>query len=191
MFDRHFAHWPPGQPKTLELPRETVYANLVASAARHPERTAIDYYGRRISYSELLREVDALAGFLQQRCGVARGERVLLYLQNTPQLVIGYYAILRADAVVVPVNPMNRSAELSHYLEDSDARIALVGQDVLEHIAPLGIERLIVARYADYLPATTDLPLPDFLRAPCESSSWAEAIEAGDRKSVVEGKSGG
>ena len=178
MFERHFAHWPPGQPKTLELPRETVYANLVASAARHPERAAIDYYGRRISYRELKREVDALAGFLQQRCGVARGERVLLYLQNSPQFVIGYYAILRADAVVVPVNPMNRSEELSHYVADSDARIAFAGQDVLEHIAPLGLERLIVARYADYLPATTDLPLPDFLRSPTPSNSWREAMEA-------------
>jgi fatty-acyl-CoA synthase len=178
MFDRHFAHWPPGQPKTLELPRETVYANLVASAARHPERAAIDYYGRRISYRELKREVDALAGFLQQGCGLGRGERVLLYLQNSPQFVIGYYAILRADAVVVPVNPMNRSEELSHYVEDSDARIAFAGQDVLEHIAPLGIERLIVARYADYLPAATDLPMPDFLRSPSPSNSWREAMEA-------------
>jgi fatty-acyl-CoA synthase len=178
MFDRHFAHWPPGQPKTLELPRETVYANLVASAARHPERAAIDYYGRRISYRELKREVDALAGFLQQGCGLGRGERVLLYLQNSPQFVIGYYAILRADAVVVPVNPMNRSEELSHYVEDSDARIAFAGQDVLEHIAPLGLERLIVARYADYLPAATDLPMPDFLRSPSPSNSWREAMEA-------------
>ena len=130
MFDRHFAHWPPGQPKTLELPRETVYANLVASAAKHPERAAIDYYGRRISYRALKREVDALAGFLQQRCAVARGERVLLYLQNSPQFVIGYYAILRADAVVVPVNPMNRAAELAHYIADSQARIAIAGNDV-------------------------------------------------------------
>jgi len=78
MFDRHFAHWPPGQPRTLELPRETVYANLAATAARHPERAAIDYYGRRIAYRDLKREVDALAGFLQQRCGVKRGDRVLL-----------------------------------------------------------------------------------------------------------------
>ena len=178
MFDRHFAHWPPDQPKTLELPRETVYANLVASAARQPERAAIDYYGRRISYRELKRQVDALAGFLQQRCGVRRGERVLLYLQNSPQFVIGYYAILRADAVAVPVNPMNRSEELSHYLEDSEALVAFAGQDVLEHIAPLGLERLIVARYADYLPAATDLPLPDLLRNPTPSNSWTEAMEA-------------
>jgi fatty-acyl-CoA synthase len=73
---------------------------------------------------------------------------------------------------------MNRSEELSHYVEDSDARIAFAGQDVLEHIAPLGLERLIVARYADYLPAATDLPLPDFLRSPTPSNSWREAMEA-------------
>ena len=108
-FERHFPHWPPGQPKTLDLPRDTVYANLAASAARHPERAAIDYYGRRVTYRQLKQEVDALAGFLQQRCNVARGERVLLYLQNCPQFVIAYYAVLRADAVVVPVNPINRT----------------------------------------------------------------------------------
>ena len=80
---------------------------------------------------ELKREVDALAGFLQQRCGVARGDRVLLYVQNSPQFVIAYYAILRADAVVVPVNPMNRTEELRHYVEDSERAVAIVGQDVL------------------------------------------------------------
>ncbi len=178
MFDRHFAHWPPGQPRTIELPRETVYDNLAKSAAKHPERAAIDYYGRRLSYRELKRQVDALAGFLQQRCGVARGDRVLLDLQNSPQFVIGFYAVLRADAVVVPVNPMNRAEELRHYIDDSQARIAIVGADVASHVEPLGLERVIVAAYSDYLPAETDLPLPDFLRASHASGLWREAIEA-------------
>ena len=178
MFDRHFAHWPPGQPRTLELPRETVYANLAASAARHPERAAIDYYGRRIAYRALKREVDALAGFLQQRCGVVRGDRVLLYLQNSPQFVIGYYAILRADAVVVPVNPMNLTDELAHYVDDSQARVAIAGQDVMPRMQPLGVPHTVVASYADYLPDRTDLPLPDFLRAPRVSSMWVSAIES-------------
>ncbi|HEX9433190.1 MAG TPA: AMP-binding protein, partial [Burkholderiales bacterium] len=115
MFTRHFPHWPPGVPKTLELPRHSVYDNLAAQAAEHPERTAVDYYGSRVTYGELKRDADALAGFLQQRCGVAKGERVLLYLQNCPQFIIAYYAVLRADAVVVPVNPMNRTEELRHY----------------------------------------------------------------------------
>ena len=179
MFDRHFAHWPPGQPRTLELPRETVYANLAATAARHPERAAIDYYGRRIAYRDLKREVDALAGFLQQRCGVKRGDRVLLYLQNSPQFVIAYYAVLRADAVVVPVNPMNLADELSHYVDDSQARVAIAGQDVLPRIRPLGVAHILVASYADYLPEETDLPLPGFLKGSQHSSAWMDAIKAG------------
>jgi fatty-acyl-CoA synthase len=176
-FSRHFPHWPPGQPRTLELPKASVYANLVASAARHPQRAAIDYYGSRLSYAELKRQVDALAGFLQQRYGVGRGERVLLYAQNSPQFVIAYYAILRADAVVVPVNPMNRTEELRHYVEDSDATVAIAGNDVLREIAPLGLERVLPVVYSDYLIKPTDLPVPDFVRAP-GSGSWKEAIAA-------------
>ena len=124
MFTRHFPHWPPGQPKTVELPRHTVYGNLEANAAKDPQRIAIDYYGARLSYAELKRQVDAIAGFLQQRCGVKRGDRVLLDVQNSPQFIVAYYAILRADAAVVPVNPMNRTDELRHYVEDSDAASA-------------------------------------------------------------------
>jgi fatty-acyl-CoA synthase len=177
MFTRHFAHWPPGQPRTLDLPKASVYANLVASAERHPQRAAIDYYGSRLSYAELKRQVDALAGFLQQRYGVRRGDRVLLYAQNSPQFVIAYYAVLRADAVVVPVNPMNRTEELRHYVEDSDAAVAIAGNDVLRELEPLGLDRVLPVVYSDYLTQSTDLPLPDFVRAP-GSAAWKEALTA-------------
>jgi fatty-acyl-CoA synthase len=177
MFTRHFPHWPPGQPKTFEVPRETVYANLAASAARHPQHAAIDYYGSRISYARLKQEVDALAGFLRHQFGVARGDRVLLYAQNCPQYVIAYYAILRADAVVVPVNPMNRTEELRHYVEDSDARVAIAGQDVLREIAPLRLTHVLPIVYSDYLEAATDLPVPEFVRAR-GSGDWKDAVAA-------------
>jgi fatty-acyl-CoA synthase len=182
-FDRHFAHWPPGQPRTLEVPRETVYQNLAATVARLPERAAIDYYGSRITYRELKRQVDALAGFLQQRCGVARGDRVLLYAQNSPQFIIAYYAILRADAVVVPVNPMNRTEELRHYVEDSDATVAFAGQDVLKQIEPLpGLKHIIIIAYSDYLTEKTDLAVPEFVRAPriqIPGFHWKQALDEG------------
>jgi len=182
-FDRHFAHWPPGAPRTLDIPRESVYRNLEATVARVPDRAAIDYYGSRLSYRELKRDVDALAGFLQQRWGVRRGDRVLLDVQNSPQFVISYYAILRADAVVVPVNPMNRTEELRHYVSDADAVGAIVGQDVLRYLEPLGLERVLPAVYSDYLNGKTDLPVPDFVNAP-GPAAWREALDAGLKPSA-------
>ena len=181
MFSRHFAHWPPGVPRTLEVPRENVYANLATRAAQHPDRVAVDYYGTRVSYAELKRDADALAGFLQRRCGVAKGDRVLLYLQNCPQFIVAYYAILRADAVVVPVNPMNRTEELRHYVEDAQASVAIVGQELYERISPLGVAHVVVAAYSDFLRTPSDLPIPDFVRGPRKALgiSWADAIGAG------------
>src|SRR4051812_12325696 len=188
-FSLHYPYWPPGQPHTMEVPRHSVYMNLARGAESHPDTAAIDYYGTRISYAEVKRQADALAGFLQQRCGVRKGGRVLLYLQNSPQFVISYYAVLRADAVVVPVNPMNLTEELRHYIEDAETACAIVGQDRLAQIAPLlgttQLRNIVLATYFDYLDRACDLPLPEFLRAPRERAadanvvSWAKALDAG------------
>ncbi|HUQ24560.1 MAG TPA: long-chain fatty acid--CoA ligase [Burkholderiales bacterium] len=180
MFTRHYAHWPEGLPKIFPVPRESVYENLAKCAARHPERTAIHYYGTEISYGELKRDADALAGWLQQRCGVRRGDRVLLYLQNSPQFVISYYAVLRADAVAVPINPMNLAEELRHYIEDADTAVAIAGQELEERVAAQrALKHVVYAAYSDYLREKTDLPLPDFVRAAARSRSWKDALGAG------------
>jgi len=86
---------------------------------------------------------------------------------------------------VVPVNPMNRTEELRHYVEDSDAAVAIVGQDVFKHIEPIpGLKHVLVATYSDYLSEKSDLPLPDFVRAPRQRFSsavkhWEDALSAG------------
>ena len=188
-FDRHFQYWPPNVPKTLSIPRTSIYYNLEVSAKRYPDRSAIIYYGTAITYRELQRDVLALAGYLQQRCGVKRGDRVLLYVQNSPQFVIGYYAILCANAVVVPVNPMNRSEELAHYISDSDARTAIAGQElykqVEQHLKQGAIEHCVLACYGDYVRTPTDLKVPEVVAAPRIVSSsdraiaWKDVMAAG------------
>jgi fatty-acyl-CoA synthase len=168
-FERHFAHWPPGVPKTLAVPRTSLWYNLEVSARRYPGKAAVIYYGSTLTYATLEHEATALAGYLQQRCGVERGDRVLLYAQNCPQFIIAYYAILRADGVVVPVNPMNKSAELAHYIVDSDARVAIAGQELYREIEPhvgKGLAHCVLAAYSDHLRAPTDLKVPDIVRAP-------------------------
>ncbi|MGH2487074.1 MAG: AMP-binding protein, partial [Ktedonobacterales bacterium] len=103
MLTRHFAYWPKRVPHSLTIPETTLCYNLDVSAARYPGKTAIVYYGREITYRELASEVNRLASWLQ-RNGVKRGDRVLLQMQNCPQFIIGYYAILRANAVVAPLS---------------------------------------------------------------------------------------
>jgi fatty-acyl-CoA synthase len=190
-FERHFAHWPPGVPRSLSIPRTSLYYNLEVSARRYPDKPAILFYGNALSYAALEREALALAGYLQQRCGVQRGDRVLLYAQNCPQFIIGYYAILRADAVVVPVNPMNKTEELAHYIGDSDARVAIAAQELWPEIEPhigkpegKGLAHCVLAAYSDYLGEPTDLKVPDVVRAPAvnpgraEVALWKECISS-------------
>lgn len=187
MPDQHRASWPPGVPHALDLPDRSLFGNLAATAARHPERPALIYHGTRISYADLLARVEALAGWLQQ-AGVARGDRVLLVMQNSPQFVIAYYAIMRADAVCVPVNPMNRAAELDHIARDTGARVALAGAEIWPALRPLRdggpLHCVLLARYADLADPGDDLPLPEGLRdatLPDDplAEDWTRALAAG------------
>ncbi|AFT69933.1 AMP-dependent synthetase and ligase [Alloalcanivorax dieselolei B5] len=188
MFDRHFAVWPENLPHHLTIPETSLCTNLDVSALRYPEKPAIIYYDHTITYRELKRQVDALAGYLQT-LGVDKGDRVLLYMQNAPQFIIGYYAILRANAIVVPINPMNRTAELEHYLEDTQATVTLAAQEVFANIVPLigtrQLRHVIVASYSDYIDPQTDLDLPAEVRAPAQplqtegAIAWRDAIDAG------------
>ena len=176
---------PQGMPREISAPRTSLYMNLLVSEQRDPEKAAILYYGNCVSYGQLRQAADAMAGYLQQHCGVARGERVVLYMQNSPQFVVAFYAILRADAVVVPVNPMNRTAELQHILEDSGARVALVGEELLDQVRPLlgsHLDQVVCARYPDYLREQTDLPLPDVLTS---ADPRASAVSGGDQAVVI------
>jgi fatty-acyl-CoA synthase len=166
---RHFRYWPAGVAREPALPPLSVYRNLESTAARFPDKTAVAFYGSTLTYRRFGQEAEALAGFLQQRCGTGKGERVLLFMQNSPQFMIAFYAILRADAMVVPVNPMNLTDELRHYVADSDARTAIIGQELYPQIRPLigsGLDHVVVAAYSDYITGPTDLKLPETVSAP-------------------------
>jgi len=188
LFTRHYPHWPPFVPKSLAVPHTNVFFNLEVSARRYPDKTAIDYYGSPLSYEQCYGQAEAIAGWLRAH-GVVKGDRVLLYCQNGPHFIIGYYAILRADAVVVPVNPMNLGEELKHYVEDAGARVLITTQELLPRAAPLLapglLEQALVGVHAEYLPASTELPLPEFVRAPRDIpdlpgvTAWHDALAAG------------
>ncbi|MGO8946084.1 MAG: long-chain fatty acid--CoA ligase [Ktedonobacterales bacterium] len=164
MSDLHFAYWPERVPRTLTVPETTLYYNLEVAATRYPAKTAIAYYGQELSYSELLDQVNLMSGYLR-RLGVLQGDRVLLYMHNCPQFIVAYYAILRANAVVVPLNALNVTNELRYYAQDSQASIAFTSQDLYPQLAPLVLEgalrRIIVAAYSDYAGDSIEIAIPE------------------------------
>jgi len=166
-----FRFWPKGVARELRVPRATLSDYLDTAARRYPDKPAIAYCGATTTYAQLRQRVDALAAYLQQRLGVAPGDRVLLVSQNCPQFVTAFYAVLRAGAVVVPVNPMSKAAEVRHYVVDSGARVALVAQERLSTLA-LGedegeLRAVLAHAYADAVGAPAgDDELPGWVTAP-------------------------
>jgi len=162
------AKWPSGVAKTLALPEQTLAANLIASAQKFAQRTAIIFHGAHYDYQTLLDRVEKLSGYLQHSQGLKPGDRVLLFMQNSPQFVISYYAILHAGGVVVPVNPMSRSAELDYIRSDTDAKIICHGAELCEVVAPLlkagKFDCALLADYAQMANPNYDLPLPKGLQ---------------------------
>ncbi|WP_392391373.1 long-chain fatty acid--CoA ligase [Neobacillus jeddahensis] len=183
----HYDYWPKIS-KSLKVPATSLYDNLKVSAHRYPDQDAIFYYGNKITYEELDAEVNALAGYLQHKLGVQKDEKVLLFMQNSPQFVIGYYAILRANAVVVPINPMLVADELEFYIRDCEIKTALAGQELYDRIRPLlrktSLENLLLAAYSDYaghgfegmLPKEVEATRVNFIEA--DHYHWNDAIEA-------------
>ncbi|WP_238367547.1 long-chain-fatty-acid--CoA ligase [Mesobacterium pallidum] len=176
MTERHFAHWPQGVPRHMTLPQRSMFDNLALTAAQQGDRPAIRYFGRVLTYSDLLEKVEALAGWLQAH-GVAKGDRVLLAMQNAPQFVISYYAIMRADAVVVPVNPMSRGGEIDWLVRDTGAKLAIIGTELAPHWAEAGLP-LLGATYATMADPDYDLPLPKGLEGLTEPAPGTTGFNA-------------
>src|SRR4030095_286218 len=134
MLRPHYKFWPRRLPHALNPPATSLWDNLEISARRYPDKPALVFFDRVFSYRELMDKAQRLAAALSA-LGVKKGDRVMLDMQNCPQLVIAHFAILRANAVVVPVNPMNRAEELKHYIHDPDARVAITTADLAAEIA--------------------------------------------------------
>ena len=156
--------WPPGVHEArIALPETPLSVILKRNAQAQPRRTAIIFYGRELSFAELDDASDRFAGWLRAR-GLAPGDRVAIYLENSPQFAIAYMGTLKAGCVNVCLNPMNKAAELKRDLCDAGAR-ALVSSDhgypAVEGIRDeTGLAAVAVTSYADYLPSSPTLPVP-------------------------------
>ena len=141
--------------------RKPLNEYLAEQAEETPDRTALNYYGREISYQELNDVVDRFATFLTDR-GYGPSDTVLLYVQNCPQYYAAYHAAMRLGMCVSPCSPMAKEHRLRYQLTDSDAHVALAHDTSVDQIGAVRdetpLEDVVYVRYETYLP---ERPLPE------------------------------
>jgi long-chain acyl-CoA synthetase len=129
-------------------------SELVDRAAdTQPDLTALVYEDRRISYAELLRSINRMAGALT-KAGVERGDCVALLLGNRPEFVVGYFAVVRIGAVAVTLNPVSTVHELGHYFTECKPRVVICKPESVPKIRDLqsgsaGVKTIITTEPAE------------------------------------------
>lgn len=139
-------------------------AHIEHWAAQRPDRIAIAFQGRHTTYAELADQVRRVAGRLAA-AGVRPGDRVAVYLPNSPEFVVAMMAVLRLGGVHVPVNPMFQSAELAYELADSGAIVAVTQQSLLPMLDKVqdetAVREVLVTDGADWEAALAHEPAPE------------------------------
>ena len=149
---KSYSSW---MPSTLAYPRVPLYHFLQESAVRYPNRPAIIYQDPSEgsepvvkTYRQLDEESGRFAAGLVS-LGVSRGDRVAYYIQNSPELIAGFYGILKAGAVPVPCNVMYQAEELAYHLNDSGAKVLLCES----HLYPTATQVLAATPVEDVIVA--------------------------------------
>ncbi|HJX08430.1 MAG TPA: AMP-binding protein, partial [Actinomycetota bacterium] len=120
------ASYPSDVPRSIApLPAESVFGLLESAAGRFPDRPAIAWFGKHLSYRQLLREVELCSAMLAG-LGVRKGDRVALIMPNSPPFTIAFYACMRIGAVAVGNNPVYTAREMEHQLRDAEVNVVLV-----------------------------------------------------------------
>jgi acyl-CoA synthetase (AMP-forming)/AMP-acid ligase II len=163
--------WPADLPRVPQYPFGEILLtdHLRRWAAIQPEKAAINFYGAITTYGELDRLSDAFAALLVSH-GIAKGDRVAVFMSNCPQFLIAFYGILKLGAVHVPCNPMFKAPELLYELNDTGATTILCLDQVYDTVAEVlgetSIRHVIVTSLSDMAPATPAFPTPATVLAP-------------------------
>jgi long-chain acyl-CoA synthetase len=155
-----FKHYDPQVPLHLTYPHIPLYRLLDETAAKYPASPCTNFFGRRLAYQQIKELSDCFAANIRN-LGIRKGDRVVLLLPNSPQFLIAYYGLLKAGAVIVPLNPLSAERELEFYLTDSGAEVAITIPLFLNKVASVRgktpLKYIICSRLADFLPFPLNL----------------------------------
>lgn len=155
--------YPEEIPHEIDLPAMPVQQFLTEAYNAYPDKVAVHFMGKELTYKELYESSLKFANYLRS-LGIEKGDRVAVMLPNCPQAVIAYYGTMYAGGIVVQTNPLYTERELQYQMADSGAKVLLV-MDILypramKIIKETALENVIVTGIKDYLPFPKNLVYP-------------------------------
>lgn len=145
-----------GVPHHIEYPQVPLFYFLEEAARLHPETPCTIFKGAKITYKEMNEITDRLAAGLAQEIGIKKGDRVGLFMPNTPQFVMAYFALLKLGAIVVATNPLYSPREIEHQVNDAGIEVMLVMSNfynLIKDVRPrTKIRKLVVTNLKETLP---------------------------------------
>lgn len=149
----------------IDIPSKPVFSMLDETVARYASRPAFDFLGKIYTWAEIGGLIDKFAAGLQ-KSGIKKGDKIGLFLPNTPYYLIAYYAVLKTGASVVNFNPLYAERELKHQIEDSGISLMVTLDLVLLYgkmkkmLQETNLQKLVVCRFADILPFPKNVLFP-------------------------------
>ncbi len=147
-----------GVPQTIDYPKVPLFYFLEDAAEKYPDAPCTIFKGAKISYTEMVERTDRFAAALAS-LGVKKGDRVGIFIPNTPQFVIAYFGALKLGAIVVATNPLYTAREIEHQANDSGMELMIVMSNfynIVKEVQPkTKIKKFVVTNIKETLPPAT------------------------------------
>jgi long-chain acyl-CoA synthetase len=140
----------------MDFPEKPIYYFLDKAALDDPEKVALSFYDKEITYAEYKDLTDRFARALQEE-GIQKGDKIMILAVNCPQVIIAMYGSLKAGAVPVLLNPLYTSKELEYFFGDAAPRMVVCLDSFYDKVSEAAkvtpqIEKIITSNIADYFP---------------------------------------
>jgi long-chain acyl-CoA synthetase len=173
-----------GVPHSLHpYPEHPLHEFLEKSARDYPDRPAVIFQNHKLTYRQLNDLTDQLAAALAD-IGVKKGDRVAIYMPNSPQFPLAFYGILKAGGIVTSVSPLDAPAQIEHKLTYAGAETILVMSMFYEQFKAMQpktpIKRVIVTHIKEYMPGPTRILFPVLALIKADLKAHQVKLRAGD-----------
>ncbi|MGN7437619.1 MAG: long-chain-fatty-acid--CoA ligase [Alcanivorax sp.] len=160
-------HYPDGIDWTLDIEPKPVFSMLRETAEKYPSNPAFDFLGKKNTWRDIYELAQKFAKGLQGM-GINKGDKVGIFLPNTPYFLISYYGILMAGGTVVNLNPLYAEEELAHLIEDSEIEtvisvdLKMLHEKMEKMLSATRLNRIVVCKFTEILPFPKNMLFPIF-----------------------------